>query len=131
MKTTFPDEVAAIDAYFAACDAARRASMALFAAKALPGPLATLARLLNARRIRRALGTTTAEAVRGIRDRRLAALLAARWGTYGIPPVESPFAVHALVTGSYYPGAYFPVGGPAKFAEARIRSRRPGGRLRP
>ena len=40
------------------------ASMALFAARALPTPLAALVRWLNARRVRRALGTTTAEAVR-------------------------------------------------------------------
>jgi len=131
LKATFPDEIAAIDAYFAACDEARRAGSALFAARALPAPLATLVRWLNARRVRRALGTTTAEAVREIRDRRLAAVLAARWGTYGMPPEQSPFAVHALVTGSYYAGAYYPIGGPAKFAEALGETvRAAGGDLR-
>jgi all-trans-retinol 13,14-reductase len=118
LKTTFPNEVATIDRYFAACDEARRASMALFAARALPAPLAALVRWFNARRVGRALGTTTAEAVQDIRDRRLAALLTARWGDYGMVPAESPFAIHALVTDSYSAGAYYPVGGPARFSEA-------------
>jgi len=118
LKASFPNEIAAIDGYFAACDEAQRASTALFAARALPAPLAAPVRWLNAPRVRRALGTTTAEAVRDIRDRRLAALLAARWGAYGMPPTDSPFAVHAMVMGSYYAGAYYPIGGPAKFAEA-------------
>ena len=118
LKATFPNEVPAIDRYFAACDEARRASMALFAARALPAPLATLVRWFNARRVGRALGTTTAEAVREIRDRRLAALLTARWGDYGMVPAESPFAIHALVTESYSAGAYYPIGGPARFSEA-------------
>lgn len=118
LKTIFPSEVAAIERYFTACDEAKKASMALFAARALPALLAAPVRWFNARRVRRALGTTTAEAVRDIGDRRLAALLTARWGDYGMVPAQSPFAIHALVTGSYFAGAYYPVGGPAKFAQA-------------
>jgi all-trans-retinol 13,14-reductase len=131
LKTTFPGETKAIDRYFTACDEARRASMALLTVKALPVAIAGPVRWFNARRIRRALGTTTAEAVRDIRDVRLAAVLTARWGDYGIPPVRSPFAVHALITGSYFSGAYYPVGGPRRFAEALGETiRTAGGELR-
>jgi all-trans-retinol 13,14-reductase len=118
LKTSFPGEVAAIDSYFSACDEANKANMALFAARALPAPLAAFVRWFNARRVRRALGTTTAEAVRDIADRRLAALLTARWGDYGMVPAQSPLAIHALVTASYFAGAYYPIGGPARFSEA-------------
>ncbi len=118
LKATFPDEIVAIDRYFRSCDEAEKASRALFAIRALPAPVATIVRWFNARRVRRALGTTTAESVREIRDLRLAALLTARWGDYGMTPAQSPFAIHALVTGSYFAGAYYPIGGPAKFAEA-------------
>lgn len=118
LKAAFPDEIAAIDRYFEACDEAQKASMALFAARALPAPVATVVRWFNAQRVRRALGTTTAESVREIGDRRLAALLIARWGDYGMTPAQSPFAIHALVMGSYFAGAYYPIGGPARFAEA-------------
>ena len=50
-----------------------------------------------------------------------------RCGDYGVPPDRSPFAVHALVTGSYYAGAYYPVGGPAVFARAFAEAIRAGG----
>ena len=131
LKAVFPGESAGIERYFRACDEAQRASVALFAARALPAPLAAMVRWTQARRVRRALGTTTAEAVRGIRDARLAAVLTARWGDYGMPPERSPFAVHALVTGSFFAGAYYPVGGPAKFAQALGETiTRAGGELR-
>jgi len=120
LKASFPDETEAIDRYFAPCDDAQKASVALFTANAVPAPIAAVVRWFNARRVQRAVGTTTAEAVRGIRDARLAALLTARWGDYGVPPAQSPFAIHALVTGSYFSGAYYPIGGPARFAEAAL-----------
>lgn len=118
LKTAFPEETGVIDRYFTACDDTQKAILALFAAKAAPAPIAALVRWFNAKRIRRALGTTTEEAVRDVRDVLLAAVLAARWGDYGVPPARSPFGIHALVTGSYFSGAYYPIGGPAQFAMA-------------
>ena len=131
LKATFPEEAPAIDAYFAAGAEAQRASIAVFQARALPAPLGALVRWMHSGRIRRALGTSTAGAVRAFRDARLAALLAARWGDYGVPPERSPFAVHALVMGSYYAGAWYPIGGPAVFAPAFAETiRGAGGNLR-
>jgi all-trans-retinol 13,14-reductase len=131
LKREFPGETDSIGRWFAACDEALGAGMALFSARALPAPLAALLRWANAGRIRRALGTTVADAVRNMRDARLAAVLSARWGDYGIPPERAPFAVHALVMGSYFNGAYYPVGGPARFAEALGETvRAAGGELR-
>jgi phytoene dehydrogenase-like protein len=118
LKAVFPGESPGIERYFRACEEAQRASVALFAARALPAPLAAIARWTQARRVRRALRTTTADAVRELQDARLAAVLSARWGDYGMAPERAPFAVHALVTGSFFAGAYYPVGGPAKFAQA-------------
>jgi len=131
LKREFPRESGSIERWFAACDEAQKANMALFAARGLPAPLGAALRWANTGRIRRALGTTTADAVHGMRDARLAAVLSARWGDYGIPPERSPFAVHALVMGSYFNGAYYPVGGPARFAEALGETiRAAGGELR-
>lgn len=90
LKTAFPEETGVIDRYFTACDDTQKAILALFAAKAAPAPIAALVRWFNAKRIRRALGTTTEEAVRDVRDVLLAAVLAARWGDYGVPPARSP-----------------------------------------
>jgi all-trans-retinol 13,14-reductase len=131
LKAAFPGETASIDRYFAASNEAEKATKALFAARALPAPIAGVLRWIRAPHIKRALGTTVAGAVRDIRDPRLAALLSARWGDHGIPPAQSPFAVHALVMGSYFSGSYYPVGGPARFAEAFGETvRAAGGELR-
>lgn len=131
LETTFPGEAAAIDAYFAACAEAERASLALFRARALPAPFAAVARWLSAGRVSRALLASTADAVCCIGDPRLAAVLSSRWGDYGVPPERAPFLVHALVTGSYYAGAYYPVGGPEQFARAFAKAiRGAGGELR-
>ncbi len=51
-------------------------------------------------------------------DPRLKALLASQWGDYGLQPSQSAFAYHALITQSYFHGAWYPVGGGAAIAEA-------------
>jgi phytoene dehydrogenase-like protein len=131
LEASFPGEAAAIDAYFAACAEAERASLAIFQARALPAPLAAVARWFHAGRVRRSLLASSADAVCCVRDARLAAVLCARWGDYGVPPERAPFLVHALVMGSYYAGAYYPVGGPAQFARAFAQAiRAAGGELR-
>jgi all-trans-retinol 13,14-reductase len=117
LKQHFPADTQAIDRYFRACKEAADAAISLFAARAAPVPVARLLGWWNAHRVRRALATTTAGAVHDIGDARLRALLCARWGDYALPPDSAPFAAHALVIGSYFDGAYYPVGGPARFAE--------------
>jgi all-trans-retinol 13,14-reductase len=131
LEAGFPEDGAVIRRYFAACAEAERAGPALFGAGALPGPIAAVVRWLNAGRIRRVLEASAADMVCCARDPRLAAVLTSRWADHGMPPDRAPFAVHALVTGSYYAGAYYPVGGPAKFAQTFARSiRADGGELR-
>lgn len=131
LKRTFPGESVAIDRYFAACAEALRADAALFASLTMPAPIAFVTRLLSAKRIQRMLAPTAAAAVQDVRDPLLGALLFARWGDYGMPPAQSPFAIHALVMSAYFSGAYYPVGGPARFADTLGETiRRAGGDLR-
>ena len=54
-------------------------------------------------------------------------MLGARWGDYGAPPASAPFVEHALVTGAYDAGAYYPVGGPARFAQTLVPALQSGG----
>ena len=61
--------------------------------------------------------TSVAEALAGIADPHLRGVLGARWGDYGPPPAQAPRVEHALVTGAYDGGAWYPVGGPARFAQ--------------
>lgn len=55
-----------------------------------------------------------------IRDTKLKAILASQWGTLGLPPSKSVFAVHAVVVNHYINGAYYPVGGAKVIADSII-----------
>jgi all-trans-retinol 13,14-reductase len=63
---------------------------------------------------------TLADELARIDDPRLRAVIGARWADYGAPPSQAPFAVHALVTGVYNAGSYYPVGGPVRFAQTLV-----------
>jgi len=72
-----------------------------------------------------------ADQLDGMRDPRLRAMLGARSGNYGAVPSQAPFNEHALVTTSYDAGAYYPVGGPGRFAQTlRVPVEAAGGGLR-
>lgn len=131
LAAAFPTERAAIDAWFEACNEARRSAFTLFALHAMPPLLAFGLRVLRGARAERWARHTVADELARIHDPRLRAVLGARWGDHGAPPVSAPLVEHALVLGSYDAGAYYPIGGPARFAQAL---RRPieaaGGELR-
>jgi all-trans-retinol 13,14-reductase len=116
----FPDERAAIDAWFAQLDAARRAAYTMFALRGMPSWLAWGMKLWRGAEIEHWTRRTLAQALDGVAHPQLRAVLGARWGDYGAPPDTAPFIEHALVTGSYNHGAYFPIGGPGRFAQALI-----------
>jgi all-trans-retinol 13,14-reductase len=127
----FGHERAAIDRWFEACAQARHAAATLFAARSLPHWMATGLRWLRGAQLERWATRTVADELAGIRDLQLRGVLGARWGDYGPPPSRAPFIEHALVTGAYNAGAYYPIGGPARFAEvlgATVRNA--GGELR-
>jgi all-trans-retinol 13,14-reductase len=115
---TFPDQRAAIDRWFDEMQEARRAAMSLFAMRGMPAPLAWAMKLWRGREVERMSNRTLAEALAEVPDARLRAVLGARWGDYGAPPEHAPLLEHALVMGAYNAGAWFPIGGPARFAEA-------------
>jgi len=127
----FGHEREAIDRWFAACAQARRTAATLFAAHSLPHWMATALRWLRGTQLEQLAARTVADEVAGIGDAQLRGVLAARWGDYGPPPAQAPFVEHALVTGAYNAGAYYPVGGPARFAEVLGATvRQAGGELR-
>ncbi|WP_006787177.1 phytoene desaturase family protein [Thiorhodospira sibirica] len=124
---------AALERYLSARHSARQDLFALLLDKAMPGTLLPrLARLRYGRYAPDVLQTSTAQMLKPFKDPRVAAVLGARWGCHGMVPSRAPFAVHALTTGSYDNGAYYPVGGPAKFAKTLLATiSAAGGKLRP
>ena len=116
----FPDQGAAIARWFDEMEAARRAAMAMFVMRGLPAPLAWGLKLWRGAEVEHMSRRTLAQALHEVPDVRLRAVLGARWGDYGAPPEHAPLLEHALVTGAYNAGAYFPVGGPARFAQSLV-----------
>ena len=131
LKALFPDEAAGLHRYAQDFRKATRAAMQAYPLHGLPRPAATLMGWVRGGALREAAKTTVAQAVAEIKTPILRQLLAARGGDYGLPPVEAPLMLHAAVLGSYTHGAWYPVGGPQRFAEslgATVRTA--GGELR-
>ncbi len=116
----FPAHGEVIDRWFLDMRAARQASMTLFASKGMPTWLAWGMRWWRNDELARWSRTTLAQARQEVPDARLRAVLGARWGDYGAPPHSAPMLEHALVTGAYNAGAYFPVGGAQRFAQTLL-----------
>ncbi|RAK30537.1 ferredoxin-NADP reductase [Actinoplanes lutulentus] len=113
LKERFPAEARAIDRYFRTV---RRATVGLVARNifsSFSAPVRRLgfaaAELLSPATYR----TSRDQLERSIRDPRLRAILAARWGLYGTPPERSAFGYHAAVPTTFFlEGTAHPVGGP-------------------
>lgn len=116
LQALFPDESAAIAAYFRDVKRVagwwRRDLQAGF----LPGPLAALLRAVNRCTRGPALSTTADYLGSRFNDPALRALLPYCWMDYGLPPRRSAFALHALIVNHYLGGAYYPAGGAERIA---------------
>ncbi len=116
----FPDEKVGLQRYFRDLkQVARGIGLELWrwsAPRWLQGPLS-----LATTKVRQlAQQTTQAVLDKHLNDEKLKALLASQWGDYGLPPSQSSFAAHALVTSSYFEGAWYPVGGASTIAKSII-----------
>jgi len=120
LANAFPGHRKEIDRWFDDMHAARVAARTLFTARSLPPMLASGLRWWRGNEIDCWSTRTLAEALADITDPRLRAVLGARWGDYGAPPETAPLLEHAVVTGSYNAGAWYPVGGPSRLAESLV-----------
>ena len=116
IKAHFPTrEGPAIDAYATKLDTSRMAILIRIALKvALPHSLhAALVPLVDWLLPL----TSTLDVLSSLTtDRKLIGLLGYVWGTFGLPPSRSPFAMTALIQTHYFAGSYYPVGGCSQLA---------------
>ncbi len=120
LKEVFPSESANIDQYFLDVRAASLWMGMQILENAVPSWSAFFLSLLEGDKRDLALQTTKAYLESRFDDSRLRALLASQWQDYGLSPDESSFAIHSVVSGSYFGGGYYPVGGAQSLAPAII-----------
>jgi phytoene dehydrogenase-like protein len=128
----FPASAAEIDRFFDALARAERAGRAVFAPRAMPKALGQLYALVQGAAMRKWWDRTSA-AVLGelVGDERLRSVLLAAWGDHGGHPASGSFGMQAVVMRHYLDGAFYPVGGAARFAAALGAAiERAGGRVR-
>jgi len=116
----FPGQHDAIVGWFDACEAARKSAFTLFAMHSMPSWMSWGLRLWRGPEAERWARHTLADELSRIDDPLLRAVLGARWVDYGAPPAQAPMVEHALVTGVYNAGSYYPVGGPGRFAQTLV-----------
>ena len=113
----FPDEVEAIDAYFAKVREVGSTMRSYYLARTVPKRWACPVDWLMARDAQRYLEQSTAEVVAGLTDNpRLRTVLTAQFGYYGATPQQGSFAMQALVAKHFFHGGYYPVGGSGEIA---------------
>ncbi|MGC2781057.1 MAG: NAD(P)/FAD-dependent oxidoreductase [Bradyrhizobium sp.] len=128
MKSYFPREAAAIDAYVDLIMGANRAARAHFANRALPQDMISAERAsagaafldYSRRTVLEVLGDLTS-------DQELIAVLCGHYGDYALLPSMASFAVHAMVIKHYIEGASYPVGGSGRIAETISETIHDGG----
>jgi all-trans-retinol 13,14-reductase len=124
----FPSERATLHRYLELIDEVNAAGMRFFQYKALPPFIAPAARPFLCRKFLAFSDQTTLTALgRLTSDRKLVGVLTGQWGTYGLPPGESSFGIHAIVVNHYMEGAAYPVGGAGRIAASILSTIERGG----
>lgn len=120
LEARFPSELDAIARWFNACREARTSAYTLVAQRSLPRWIAGGLRLLRGAPASAWAQRTVADELSRVANPQLRAVLGARWGDYGATPDQAPLVEHALVMSAYDAGAYYPVGGPSRFAQTLL-----------
>lgn len=123
----FPYEKTGIERYFDDIAKTQQWYHRLFASQLVPSAIAPILKGINWFGNKRAQQTLANYLERNFTSPELKNIIAARWGDYGLAPQESNFAIHALVMGSYFQGAYYPEGGSKAVAQILLEELRAHG----
>jgi len=114
----FPDEKEAINNYFIDLKKVAKWTRKYFISKTFQNILSPIAKIVSSKDRDLALITTGEYMNRNFKDPKLRAVLVSQWGDYGLPPSQSAFVIHAIVSGHYFNGGYYPVGGSKVIADS-------------
>ena len=116
MHEYFPRERGIIDAYLARLRETVRTTRRFFLEKVVPPQLSLAGAPLRWPALREAR-KTVGEVMSSLgASPRLAGVLTAQYGDYGLPPAQASWLMHALLVGHYLGGGAYPVGGSSQIA---------------
>lgn len=128
LRTHFPGEAQAIDAYLALVERVARATRRFYAGQALPRLAAKAYNSLRPLVVPRECFQTVRAVLEGLTgDQELIGVLTGQWGDYGMVPRDASFMMHASVVKHYFGGGNYPVGGSWRIADTVIPVIRAGG----
>lgn len=107
----FPQEQDALKQYFNHLKMVRNWAMRFFLNGSFSNPLVIFNNIWNVLPNKVAKMTTRDYVDTFFHDETLKSILTAQWGTYGLPPQKSLFAIHAFISYHFLYGAWYPVGG--------------------
>ncbi len=117
LARVFPKERQALVRYVTEADQIYASALRFFQHKALPEFLRPFTRRYMCREFSGYARQTTSIALRRFtQDENLIGVLAGQWGTYGLPPSTSSYAMHGVVASHYFDGAAYPIGGSERIA---------------
>lgn len=121
MIAYFPDEKEAITKYMALVAKTGKVARNYFVEKIFPPFLSKLIGWLFRRSFLKLAGRTTYDVISSVTDNEaLIKVLTGQYGDYGLPPKQSSFGMHTTVTGHYFGGGSFPVGGSSQIVQTII-----------
>ncbi|MBF0450243.1 MAG: NAD(P)/FAD-dependent oxidoreductase [Candidatus Magnetomorum sp.] len=114
----FPDDKEAILQYLTLLDRVHNLSGPYFMERAMPFWLGSMFNLITEPLCKPYFEQTVKTVLDSLTsNQKLQSVLAGQMGTYGLPPLQSSFGIHALVASHFLEGAYFPIGGSSRIAE--------------
>lgn len=112
LKEKFPNEIEAIDKYFALLKSVGYSSGYFFGERTMPFWLSKTIGYFLRRKQEKYVGRNTYDVLKELtRNEALISLLCARCGNYGLIPQKSSFVMHAAIANHYMGGATYPKGG--------------------
>ncbi|TXH05927.1 MAG: NAD(P)/FAD-dependent oxidoreductase [Nevskiaceae bacterium] len=128
LKRWFPQETAAIDAYFALVQRVSGSMKDFFSGQAMPRAMASVYNSVRKLRVPKECLQTTRQVLESLtQNQELIAVLTGQWGDYGLVPRDAAFLMHAALVKHYFAGGNYPVGGSWKIAEGIIPTIRAAG----
>lgn len=107
----YPMESKSIKRYFKDVHKVNLWTLRHFLIQVFPFPLSAIIGFINLFERKKSTITTQEYIDKNFKSEKLKAILTAAWGTFGLPPEKSAFAIHSTIYNHFVNGGFYPEGG--------------------